>query len=219
MKSHFLRILLLVMLALGTLSSASANQKSKILIQKAVKAYKEENFLTAKKLYDQACTLGNMTGCSGLGTLYERGLGVIRNLQKAQEYYSLACKNGDSFGCFHAQMLESGELAVDYHSTLCDEEVGSSCLRLANLYYHGRGVAKDKKNAVLYYQKACSLKNAEGCFNLGVLYNNQEGDLDKNPEIALAYFYLAKQYLYLECKAKQKSSCQLLKSMENAELD
>ncbi len=200
----------------------ASNQKesTQILIQKAVEAYKKENFLTARKYYMQACKLGNMTGCSGLGTLYERGLGVIKNLKKAAEYYKLACLKSDAFGCFHLQMFESGDLGIEYYSSLCDEEDNSlACLKTGNIYYFGLGVPKDRKSSAIYYQKSCNLKNPRGCFNLGILYGNGDGDLEANEEFSLAYFYLAKQYFYLDCKAKKDSACEMLKSMEALNLN
>lgn len=188
-------------------------------IKKAVEAYKSGKFLSAKEFYTKACDAGNMDGCSGLGTLYERGLGVIQDLQKAKEYYQLACSKKNAFGCFHLRIIEEGDLAIDYHVNSCLDDNASSCLKAGNLYYRGAGIPKDLKNAAIYYQKACNLKNAQGCFNLGILYKNGEGDLEVDTEIALAYFYLAKQYLSIECQKRITSSCSLLKSMEYYQLD
>ncbi|RDU74512.1 hypothetical protein CQA57_00210 [Helicobacter anseris] len=212
--------MLLKNLSLIILSTLLLFAKSKEdYLQKAVEAYKKENFLTAKEYYTKACESGNMRGCSGLGTIYERGLGVIKNLLKAKEYYEMACNNKDSFGCFHLRIIQEGDLAIDYYTILCDDDNGAACLRVGNIYYNGLNVPKDKKNAVIYYQKACILKNAQGCFNLGILYRNGEGDLETNPEIALAYFYLAKQYLSIDCKKGAIPSCNLLKSMEAYQLN
>lgn len=212
--------MLLKNLSLIVLSTLLLFAKSKEdYLQKAVEAYKKENFLTAKEYYTKACESGNMRGCSGLGTIYERGLGVIKDLKKAKEYYQIACDKKDSFGCFHLRIIEEGDLAIDYYTILCDDEDGSACLRVGNIYYNGLGIPKDTKSSVIYYQKACVLKNAQGCFNLGIVYRNGEGGLEVNPEIALAYFYLAKQYLLVDCRSGKKSSCNLLKSMEKYNLN
>ncbi|WP_104697050.1 MULTISPECIES: tetratricopeptide repeat protein [unclassified Helicobacter] len=213
--SAIIKSAFLLTLSLSILFSSSGSD----FIKKAVEAYKNGNFLSAKEFYTKACNAGIMDGCSGLGTLYERGLGVIQNLQKAKEYYQFACNRKNAFGCFHLRLIEEGDLALEYYINSCNDDDALSCLKVGNLYYRGSGIPKDLKSAAIYYQKSCNLRNAQGCFNLGILYRNGEGELEADSEIALAYFYLAKQYLLTECQKGVASSCNLLKSMEYYQLD
>ena len=189
--------------------------KTRELIKEAKDAYLKNNYLTAKKHYERACRLGDMLGCSGVGTLFERGLGVLQDFTKAAQYYQYACKNGDTFGCFHLHMLESGPNTIEYYSKACDDENKEACLILANRYYQGMGIQKDADSATNYYQKACVLKSPEGCFNLGILYQNGEGKVKQNSETALAYFYLARQYFENECQNKKQSSCEILRNFDS----
>lgn len=214
-KIFFLCNIWVLFLTLGVLQTleAKSSKQSRMLVQKAKDAYLKKDYLVAKKAYQQACKMGDYLGCSGLGTLFERGHGVLQDLSKAQEYYEYACKHNDAFGCFSKEMLEKGENAVELYSKGCDEEKKNSCLALGNLYYKGMGQPKDAKSAVLYYQKACSLKSAEGCFNLGLIYQNGDGKVEQNDDMALAYFALARQYWEIECQNGGRSSCEMLNSL------
>ncbi len=205
--------LFFILVSLQNLEAKSTKQ-SRMLVQKAKDAYLNKDYLIAKKAYQEACEMGDYLGCSGLGTLFERGHGVLQDFSKAQEYYEYACKNGDAFGCFSKQILEKGENAVELYSKGCDEEKKNFCLALGNLYYRGVGQPKDAKSAVLYYQKACSLKSAEGCFNLGLIYQNGDRKLEQNSDMALAYFALARQYWEIECQNKERSACEMLNSLD-----
>ncbi|MCE3038882.1 tetratricopeptide repeat protein [Helicobacter anatolicus] len=179
-------------------------------IKKARDFYEKGEFKQAKKYYSRACNKGIMLGCSGLGTLYERGLDVEQDLKKAKQYYDFACKRGDSFGCFHARLFEIGPKAEEYYEVMCDNLDATSCFRLADLYYKGLGVPKNFQDAAFYYQKACSLYDASACFNLGVLYEIGGDKVKQSAEIALAYFFLAKNYFEKECYQGNKNSCKIL---------
>ncbi len=46
---------------------------------------------------------------------------------------------------------------------------------LGNLYAQGQGVGQSYIKAKEYYEKACALEVANGCFNLGILYGKGQG--------------------------------------------
>lgn len=214
--SRFLQYICVLFLVFSPFQflEAKITKKSRELIQKAKDAYLKGNYLTAKKYYQDACDMGDYLGCSGVGTLFERGQGVLQDFSKAYSYYSYACQNHDQFGCFSKQMLEKGENAVEMYSSACDDGQKEACLSLANIYYTGMGEPRDPKIANLYYYKACSLKSASGCFNLGLMYQRGDKDVDQNDDMALAYFTLARQYWEAECQKKNQSSCDILRSLD-----
>ncbi|CBG39532.1 tetratricopeptide repeat protein [Helicobacter mustelae] len=183
-------------------------------VKQGQRFYETKDYDEAKSYYQKACDMGNMLGCSGIGMLYENGFGVERDYKKAKQYFDFACKNHDSFGCFQTRLLEIGPKAEKYYQALCDEdEDGIGCQRLADLYYKELGVNKNLQNAAFYYQRACALLVPEACFNLAIMYERGQGKLKKNLEIALAYFYLARNYFEKECQEGQESSCKILHSI------
>jgi TPR repeat protein len=52
----------------------------------------------------------------------------------------------------------------------CDAGAGDRCRRLGVTFEFGRGVAKDAKSAIAWYEHACSLGNAVGCESAGRMY-------------------------------------------------
>jgi TPR repeat protein len=69
------------------------------------------------------------------------------------------------------------DLPLAYKKFLAAAEEGhaNSQFNLALMYEKGLGVAKDEKQAVVWYGKAASQGNAAAQFNLGVLYENGRG--------------------------------------------
>ena len=50
-------------------------------------------------LAKKACKQGNAEGCFALAFLYQEGLGVEQNYQKAVEYYKKACNKYNARSC------------------------------------------------------------------------------------------------------------------------
>mgnify|MGYP002744882076 CR=1 FL=1 len=68
--------------------------------QKAAQLYQK-----AAELSQKACDRGEAVSCSGLGVLYENGLGVKQNFSTAKQYYGKACDLGLQLGCDNYRML------------------------------------------------------------------------------------------------------------------
>lgn len=190
----------------------NAKIRAQILVKIAAQAYKNEDYIAARNNYKLACDLGNALGCAGVGTLYERGLGVIVDLKKAIAFYSLACKKNDAFGCFHLSLLNQGEIAVTRLQEDCDDAKDTACVQLGWLFYKGHSIPKNENKALELFKKACDLQSAIGCFNVGTIYDRGSEDIDPDPEAALSYFQLAKRYFADKCKKGDENSCDLLKT-------
>ena len=61
--------------------------------------------MRARTLYQRACDGGAARGCTNLGVLYERGLGVTRDVAQARTLYQRACGAGDTDACADLQKL------------------------------------------------------------------------------------------------------------------
>ncbi len=91
----------------------------------------------------KACELNSGSGCGALGSLYEYGRGVEKDLTKASQYFSKACDLNYKFGCSW----------------------------LGAMQYQGKVVVKNEKQAMKKFEKACKLGHKEACeiFSLEVL--------------------------------------------------
>jgi TPR repeat protein len=52
-----------------------------------------------RELYKTACEHGSGLGCSNLGALYAKGIGVERDTADAQWLFERACQTGCATGC------------------------------------------------------------------------------------------------------------------------
>lgn len=63
--------------------------------------------LQATAVFREACGYGDSGACSGLGIIYERGLGdVTRDRLKAASLYRRSCAQGNARGCDNLRALE-----------------------------------------------------------------------------------------------------------------
>lgn len=67
---------------------------------------------------------------------------------------------------------ESSE--VEYYKKACDSGDATACFELGYLFENGMGMSQNKREALLYYQKACDLKYQFGCESLVRLKTSQQ---------------------------------------------
>jgi len=94
--------------------------------------------------------------------MYEKGLGVPKDIQKALYF------------------VEKG----------CQLNHGQSCSRAGNFYDHGYAGVVDKEKAAFYYMKGCELNDGLACNNIGLAYADGEGVV-KNLALAETYLQKA----------------------------
>jgi TPR repeat protein/energy-coupling factor transporter ATP-binding protein EcfA2 len=106
-----------------------------------------QDYVRARKLYEEAADKGEALATNNLGGLYENGWGVAQNYAKARELYEKAAGKGD------ARAMNN----------------------LGRLYENGWGVAQDYMKARELYEKAAATGNPFAMGNLGLLYRNGQG--------------------------------------------
>jgi serine/threonine protein kinase len=110
-------------------------------VELAQTAEKEKDFQRAAFLYGSACKEKVAAGCTGLGVLHNRGLGVTHDPVSAAEYYERGCNLGDMAGCNN----------------------------LGTVYQFGSIGFQNSAKAAGLYERACSSSHMDGCANLGLL--------------------------------------------------
>jgi len=99
-------------------------------------------------LLQKACDGGSGASCNNLGVLYQYGRGVKRSTKKAAHLYRR--------GCFY--------------------RVRVACNNLGLMFWKGsKGFSKNVKAAGTFFEKACKLEHAGGCFHRGLLALEQKG--------------------------------------------
>ena len=122
------------------------------------------------------CSKGDSFACNRIGTLYEYGKVVKKNLSKAKQYYKKSCQLESGEGCQNlAQTFikeEDYHSASAYYSEACDLDNSDACNKIAFLYEKGKGVKLNYSQAKKYHEKACTLGNVESCKNHAYLDKN-----------------------------------------------
>jgi localization factor PodJL len=112
--------------------------------------------------FDRAAKAGSIPALFRLGTLYEKGDGIARDLQEARRLYLAAAEKG------HAKAMHN----------------------LAVLYANGVDGKPDYATAALWFRKAASYAIADSEYNLGVLYARGIG-VEQNLAESFKWFALA----------------------------
>ncbi|HEX4347154.1 MAG TPA: tetratricopeptide repeat protein [Vicinamibacterales bacterium] len=110
------------------------------------------------------CTKGDAKACNVVGAMFATGVhGVKLDAAQAFPYFDKACAGGYAIGCAN----------------------------LANAYYNGLGVTMARTKSIAVYQRACDLGAVTACVDLGVIYRDGKGDLEKNQTYAAQLFQRA----------------------------
>lgn len=113
----------------------------------ASKAFFAGDYATARKLWEQLAAQNDPAAMTNLGIMYEKGLGVKRDMQAAEGMYLRAANLGYEQGQFD----------------------------LANLYYNGDGIKQDYKQAGRWYMAAAMSGHLRSQYYLAQMYENGQG--------------------------------------------
>jgi len=134
-----------------------------------------------------------------LGSFYENGNGVKKDVKRAFNLYTLAADQGDANAqCNLGAMYQNGECtkpdvkrAVELYTLAAEQGHAMAQSNLGVMYEHGQGVDKDEKRAVELYTLA-AIGNPSAQFNLGNMYANGQG-VDKDENRAVELYTLASE--------------------------
>ena len=160
-------------------------------------------YASEKNNYLRACQNGDGAGCRNLSTLYEKGLGVPKNPEKALYYVERGCQLGYGPACNRAGnyfdsndygVRKNAQKAAEYYMQGCELNHGMSCNNIGFAYISGEGVVRNFGLAETYLKKAIGLGN-NSHNNLGYLYEIEGKDAD------------AQRHYVKSCDLNDKTGC------------
>jgi len=132
--------------------------------------------------------------------MYEKGLGVDRDIQKAVELYKKSAEQDNALGQVRLADIYLNGLGVDQNFRKAfasyqksadqdkdPESAGLALLRLGAMHCQGKGVEKDFKKGFEFYKKSAKLGNEEAQFCLGAMYRDGVG-VERDHKKALDWF-------------------------------
>jgi TPR repeat protein len=107
----------------------------------------QKDYIRARRLYEQAASLGSAAGMNNLGVLYDQGNGVAKDPAEARKWYEIAAKGGVSVGLTN----------------------------IGSVFLHGDGVVKDPVEARKWFERAAAASEPKAMLELGYLYESGNG--------------------------------------------
>jgi TPR repeat protein len=150
--------------------------------------YKRRNYKAAFKAYFPLAQQGNLEAQQRLGSIYEFGLGLPKDLKKADYWYRKAVADSGSQVLNPSSMSSLGYLysngkgvqkdyrqAEAWYQKAANQGDPYAQARLGNMYENGLGVAKDYRQAEAWYRKAADQGNVIAKNRLEYMYKNGLG--------------------------------------------
>lgn len=153
-----------------------------------------EDIPEAYKYYRKAAEKGHIIGMYFGAFSYEKGIGVAQNTQKALEYYTNSANAGyPSSMAKIAKCYENGDLglpvnlteAINYYMRAADAGHVDCILKIAEFYEKGKGLQKNIKLAINYYEKVID-KSWWACYHLATIFMNGQA-IQPNYTKAMSY--------------------------------
>lgn len=154
------------------------------------------DFAGAHRRYESACEAGVDSACGNWGLLFEHGLGVPTDIERATSLYAKACDADELDACarlgvaLHRRDLDRSRVTRSL-TRACEGDVARGCTELARVLEERAPAiaehdAKHDARIDALFERACHLDDALGCFALGQRFASGargEGRTDQAPAL------------------------------------
>jgi uncharacterized protein len=160
-------------------------------------AFDAGKYNEARTLAEEAAAKGDGPAHTLLGQIYEQGLGVPLDFQKAAEWYAKGAAIGDVHSLFSLGLLlvegrgikENKKQAADFFELAAAKNHDMALYNLSLIYVEGFARPQDLVKAAELMEKAANLDNVTAQYDLSAFYKEGRG-VPKNE--AKAVYWLGK---------------------------
>jgi len=154
------------------------------LYKKGLAAYNKRDYAAALKIFRPLANQGHASAQNKLGFMFQKGLGLDADLEKAVYWYRKAANQGLTIGQFNLGYMYENGLGFDsrnytqagyWYRKAANQGHASSQFNLGWLYQKGKGVTKDNRKAIKWYRKAANNGHVSAQNNMGWMYQNGFG--------------------------------------------
>jgi TPR repeat protein len=134
--------------------------------------------------------------CNTLAPMFEHGMGLPQDRDRAYALWSSSCGIGDSHACAQVGFFTTRGWAVEkdvakgyaIYADACEKNSAMGCANLAAALVRGDGIERDYGRAAELFGKACKQQYLDSCDQQGhaQILQNTEGDMDTRIEQLLA---------------------------------
>lgn len=205
------RVLLgVVLFALAGIANAESAR-----VPAAEKAYAEGDFKEAARLWEQACSGGNMGGCYELAIVHRDGEGTPVDRPKYFALLETACAGDEGRACYN---LGKEELSDDeegiapasaeqlargmaLYERACDLGFAQACTNFALHAGSSEAARQDPEALIARFDRACTLGDGSACFALAALFDSHESKPLRDDPVR------ANEALLRGCNQLDRDSC------------
>lgn len=160
----------------------------------------EEDGRSLLRFWRAACYQGNTDSCLALTRILRNAPDEATGLSEARHLSQASCNAGIQQGCvllgemyLHGRGMDQDKpRATDLFETACEQGEGFGCYQLAQIV---RTEASDAQDMVTLLERACTLKDPDGCADLAQYHDSPVAlsggeyiSKEENPVAAAAYF-------------------------------
>lgn len=148
----------------------------------------------AKARFGHACREGDAAGCSTLGLMYELGLMVDADSERAAKLYARSCEGGNDGGCTNLGLAYARGVGVEtdparaaqLFAFACDDGHPVACTEYAVAQARGVGLDKDVLTATTKLHEVCDDGHADACYRLARMFD--DGDVAPDPLLTISLY-------------------------------
>jgi TonB family protein len=160
---------------------------------RGITAYVQGNYELAFRSWTKAAEAGDRLAQFNLGTLYSRGEGVTKSIDKAVYWYRKAAEQGYPKAMYNVGeayrtgtgVKQNPELARKWLAKAAGAGHAPAQTMLGRIYENGDGAPADIAEAVRWYRKAADGNDPEGLTLLATMYESGRG-VERDAAIARA---------------------------------
>ena len=161
-------------------------------LEDGFQAFKSGNYEQALRLWLPIAEKDNADAQYNLGILYQKGLGVEKNLKTAFIWYKRASANGHSDAMYNlAIMYNKGRViyrspkdAIKWWKKSAELGNAEAQFNIGVEYFYGRKIGKDISKALMWWKKSAGQGNTSARAALFQAYNEGLYGIEKNPQEA-----------------------------------
>lgn len=139
----------------------------------AAQSYEAGKYEETFPMYKALAESGSIESQVLLGWMYQEGLGVARDANKAFEWFERAASAGSAEGQYYlAKQLAKRKdypRALESYQKAASQDYSPALFRLGWIYETGRGVDLDRERAYVYYERAAKRGHIFGLKCLALL--------------------------------------------------
>jgi len=179
-------------------------------VNEGVQAIRNKDYLHAMNSFQKAVALGNATGETDIGYLYQNGQGVPKDWVEALKWHKKAAEGGDAGAAYAVGLFyefgwgcpKDDTEALKWYQRAAEQDNPIAQVKVGAFDEAGLIVPRDRSQAQNWFQRAAATGNPSVFLQIGGVYENGWEGVPKNIWEAKKWYQKAADQGYAEAQQK-----------------